>query len=75
MPVPNNPAIELTQMNKAEVAATVFGFAHFLSRIIGERKTPPPTPITPLKNPIPAPVDIEIFKLGIELFISKSFFV
>ena len=48
---------------------------YFLIRIIGERKIPAPTPIIPLKNPIPAPVDIEIFKLGIEFSISNSFFV
>ena len=58
---PNNPAIELTQINKAEVAATVLGFAHFLSKIIGDKKIPPPTPIIPLKKPIPAPEEIEIF--------------
>ena len=42
-------------MNTAAVAAADFTVAHRFSKIIGERKIPPPTPISPLKNPIPPP--------------------
>ena len=52
---PRSPAAEFTQMNKAAVAAADFGVAHFFKRRIGERKIPPPTPMMPLKNPIPPP--------------------
>ena len=54
-PMPINPESELTKMNTAAVAAAVFTFAHFFSSNIGDKKIPPPTPIIPLKKPIPPP--------------------
>ena len=39
---PAKPAIEFTKINNAAVLATVFGFAHFLINIIGDKKIPPP---------------------------------
>ena len=51
--MPTNPESEFTNMNTAAVAAADFTVAHRFSKIIGERNIPPPTPISPLKNPIP----------------------
>ena len=58
-PAPSNPAIELTQIKSAAVAAAVLGSAHFFSKSIGDKKMPPPTPMTPLIRPIPPPIGRE----------------
>ena len=60
-PIPTNPESELTNMNTAAVAAADFTLAHRFNKIIGERKIPPPTPIKPLKNPIPRPKKLQIW--------------
>ena len=43
-------------MKSEAVAAALFGVAQPFNRRIGERKIPPPTPITPLIKPIPPPM-------------------
>ena len=64
IPAPTKPAIELTQIKSAAVAAAVLGSAHFFSKSIGDKKIPPPTPIMPLIKPIPPPMGAAYLKLG-----------
>ena len=56
---PTKPAIELTRMNKAETAAALRIDAQRQNRSSGVRKIPPPVPVRPERNPMPAPVPIE----------------
>lgn len=49
------PAIEFTNMNKAETAAASFILPHAKRIIIGLKIIPPPIPIKPENKPIPNP--------------------
>src|SRR6266508_3792257 len=53
--LPSRPAKELTQMNAAETAAVGLGSAQWARSRRGERKIPPPTPVSPESSPIAAP--------------------
>ena len=55
MKLPVSPAREFKKINTAAVAAAVFTSAHLFNSKTGDKKIPPPTPIIPLKNPIPPP--------------------
>jgi hypothetical protein len=56
---PTRPATELTRMNKAETAAARRIDAQRQNRSSGVRKIPPPVPVRPERNPMPAPIPIE----------------
>ena len=58
-------------MNKAAVAAAAFGVAHFFKRRIGDRNIPPPTPMMPLRNPIPAPNEYASAGRGFVIYCEK----
>ena len=53
---PIRPVAELSQTKTDAVAAVALGQPHFLRIINGERKIPPPRPMTPLAKPIPPPI-------------------
>lgn len=55
--LPAKPAIEFTRIKTTEAAAVAFTGAHFINKIKGVKKIPPPVPVRPAKNPIPAPED------------------
>ena len=53
---PVNPAKELHNMNNAATPEAFFTVVQFAEIIIGDRKTPPPTPIKPETMPITDPI-------------------
>ena len=59
MAKPENPAIEFTKINKAEMAAVSLMFAHPNNNMIGLRIIPPPIPIRPEKKPSVNPMKAE----------------
>src|SRR3970040_2174989 len=58
------PAIELTRIKQADVADVCLGSAHFIKKMSGLKKIPPPTPTIPEINPIPAPTGSATGRLG-----------
>ena len=52
---PSKPEAEFTRMNATETPAVLRVSAQPRSRINGLRKIPPPTPVSPERNPMPEP--------------------
>jgi len=61
---PKRPARELTRIKQADVADVCLGYAHFINKMSGLKKIPPPTPTIPEINPIPAPTGSATRRLG-----------
>ena len=62
---PTSPAIEFTQMNSAETAAACRMCAHRQNSNNGVRNIPPPVPVSPERNPRPAPALIATGREGV----------
>ena len=67
---PIRPDSEFNQIKIADVAAAVLGVAQPFSSRIGDKKIPPPTPIIPLKKPIPPPQGNAFLKFKSLIFLS-----
>ena len=53
--LPAKPEMEFTKINNADTAAAFFASAQPMKSKSGVRKIPPPVPVRPDNNPIPAP--------------------
>ena len=71
--LPVSPAREFKKINTAAVAAAVFTSAHFFNSKTGDKKIPPPTPIIPLKNPIPPPQTKACLLVGLVILATTLF--
>jgi len=61
---PANPAMELTRIKKADVAAVFLGSAQRNRMRIGLKKIPPPTPTIPEINPMTLPTSADMARDG-----------
>src|SRR5438445_11814683 len=61
---PARPAIEFTRINNAETADACFVFAQLEKSKRGVRKIPPPVPVRPERNTMPAPTASAVGKGG-----------